>query len=355
MSKTNDRHLVNVHSELDVNGNKWNDEDVVAVAKAPSAEDLVYGEFAINNGKGYETVFIKNSNNEVIPLPNNIDIDILTNEYNQHNESLGFNENGEYTPDGNDTYIAQAETVTDALDTLDNAIKGLSDDNVNINTNIEEIEQDLFILTSATTRMNESVGLNQNIRYIPAANILQGQKNIVDAVDYLADLITALNERVKKLEGKESSTHTILYTATSKLHETTTSTNSGLHTNAFNTTITSHDFSDNAGEIVFDDTVTEIGNYAFYNSTSMTSIEIPKTVTFIESAAFENCTSLANVVIPKSLTGIGANVFGGCRSLISVIYDGTISQWNAISKGNDWKYNVPDNCVVHCTDGDTSI
>lgn len=207
MSKTIDRHLINVHSELDVNGKKWNDENVVTVAKAPSAEDLVYGEFAINNGKGYETVFIKNSNDEVIPLPNNINIEALTSAYTQHNNSLGFNENGEYVPTTTTKYIADSTTIHESLDLLDEAIKDLSEKPIIINgdeiiENINEVEQDLFIVTSALTRMNESVGLTQNIRYNPASEVLKGQENLVNAVDYLADLILDLTDRIEKLEGK---------------------------------------------------------------------------------------------------------------------------------------------------------
>ncbi len=59
------------------------------------------------------------------------------------------------------------------------------------------------------------------------------------------------------------------------------------------------------------DSVTSIGGAAFYNCTSLTSIEIPASVTSIGESAFYNCSSLTNIEIPDSVTSIGNNAFSG--------------------------------------------
>ena len=56
--------------------------------------------------------------------------------------------------------------------------------------------------------------------------------------------------------------------------------------------------------------VTEIGEYAFSDCKSLTSIKIPNSVTEISSGAFSDCKSLTSIKIPNSVTSIGENAFG---------------------------------------------
>ena len=64
--------------------------------------------------------------------------------------------------------------------------------------------------------------------------------------------------------------------------------------------------------------VTSIGNFAFYECTSLTSMAIPDSVTCIGNCAFKDCSSLASVTIPDSVASIGVYAFCGCTSLKSV-------------------------------------
>jgi hypothetical protein len=65
-------------------------------------------------------------------------------------------------------------------------------------------------------------------------------------------------------------------------------------------------------------TITGIGDYAFYECTSLTSVTIGNRVTTIEDVAFLGCTSLTGITIPNSVTSIGEGDFGYCVSLTSV-------------------------------------
>ena len=106
--------------------------------------------------------------------------------------------------------------------------------------------------------------------------------------------------------------------------------------------------------ITIPDSVTSIGGGAFLGCTGLTSVTIGGSVTSIGSSAFRNCTGLTRVTIPDSVTSIGWGAFVGCTGLTSIKFNGTIEQWNAISKGSYWKYSVPAT-QVGCTDGTISI
>ena len=64
--------------------------------------------------------------------------------------------------------------------------------------------------------------------------------------------------------------------------------------------------------------VTAIGEDAFYQNKTITSVKIPEGVTSIGEYAFAACSSLTEVTIPKSVTTIGDNAFTGCSSLTKV-------------------------------------
>ncbi|NLT95507.1 MAG: leucine-rich repeat protein [Clostridia bacterium] len=71
--------------------------------------------------------------------------------------------------------------------------------------------------------------------------------------------------------------------------------------------------------------VTSIGEYVFYNCTSLTSVTIPDSVTSIGSEAFSNCRRLTSVTIPGSVTSIGEKAFNECTSLASVSIPNSIT------------------------------
>ena len=71
-------------------------------------------------------------------------------------------------------------------------------------------------------------------------------------------------------------------------------------------------------EYTIPDSVTSIGNYAFYKCSSLTSVTIPDSVTKIGDVAFAYCYDLTSVTIPDSVTKIGDYAFEDCSSLTSV-------------------------------------
>jgi hypothetical protein len=65
--------------------------------------------------------------------------------------------------------------------------------------------------------------------------------------------------------------------------------------------------------------VTSIGNSAFYNCYSLSSIIIPSGVTSIGNSAFFNCSALSSISIPSGVKSIGNSAFSYCRSISSIV------------------------------------
>ena len=64
--------------------------------------------------------------------------------------------------------------------------------------------------------------------------------------------------------------------------------------------------------------VTSIGDFAFFDCSSLTSFVIPNSVTSIGIYAFYDCSGLTSIEIPNSVTSIGGFVFSGCSGLPSI-------------------------------------
>ncbi len=76
--------------------------------------------------------------------------------------------------------------------------------------------------------------------------------------------------------------------------------------------------------IEISDSVKNIGSFAFSNCTSLVSVAIPDSVIEIGKNAFSDCTSLTSITIPDSVKRIGENIFIGCHRLVEIINNSSI-------------------------------
>ena len=109
--------------------------------------------------------------------------------------------------------------------------------------------------------------------------------------------------------------------------------------------------------ITIPNSVTTIEDNAFLCCSKLTSITIGNSVKSIGYCAFENCESLTEITLPNSIKSLGYYIFGNCFSLETISYNGTRDKWKKVKKDtlNDkWISGIPAK-FVHCTDGDMEI
>ena len=79
--------------------------------------------------------------------------------------------------------------------------------------------------------------------------------------------------------------------------------------------------------------------------TNLTSVTIPDSVTSIGDEAFWGCTNLTSVTIPDSVTSIGEDVFIGCIEMTSINVESANQHFTSI---DGVLYNKDDSTLIEC-------
>ncbi|MCD8158820.1 MAG: leucine-rich repeat domain-containing protein [Clostridiales bacterium] len=71
--------------------------------------------------------------------------------------------------------------------------------------------------------------------------------------------------------------------------------------------------------------LTTIDSYAFANDTSLKTLVLPSKLKYINSHAFEDCSNVESIVFPSSTTSLGNCSFKNCTALSSITINGDIT------------------------------
>ena len=160
-----------------------------------------------------------------------------------------------------------------------------------------------------------------------------------------------------------STRYCLIETATKTLH--TAYPNCIIPTDGSVTSIGAYAFvSSNIAIITIPDGVTKIDQGAFYECKNLMTIAIPYSVMSVGAMAFYGCTAMMNATIGGRMLSIGEKAFYGCNNLMAIwmssrvrsigaeaffgcsaikffLYEGTVAQWNSISRGDRCFAGVP--------------
>ncbi len=201
---------------------------------------------------------------------------------------------------------------------------GEADDNGNVGGNLVF---DDAIFRSVTLDCGEGVVLSEDATtfYIalPPQTFAKGVTVKVECDNYMpmtlsrTESLTIKRNHIQPMAVVEHDAQEVIpnneihYTATEKVEPYKTG------VDIFGANIVSHTFDSTTGKgaITFDGDVTTIGDGAFYNCGSLTSVTMPNSVTTIGHSAFNDCDNLLNVILSENLTEIGNYVFCYCYEL----------------------------------------
>ncbi|MBR4880373.1 MAG: leucine-rich repeat domain-containing protein, partial [Clostridia bacterium] len=106
-------------------------------------------------------------------------------------------------------------------------------------------------------------------------------------------------------------------------------------------------------DLVIPSSVKNINNYAFYNCSSLKTVNFGTSVKTIGSYAFYGCTGLGELTIPASVTAIGEKAFqcymGGYRNLDITIVCVENSYAHTYAQNNGFKYKIYGSCGDNLT------
>lgn len=98
-----------------------------------------------------------------------------------------------------------------------------------------------------------------------------------------------------------------------------------------------------------------LGNGVFADCTALRFASLGASTT-IPKDAFQNCTALEDISLSASLKEICSSAFSFCKALKSIRFGGTMAEWKAVKKADDWFLTdlEPTDFVdfqIYCTDG----
>ncbi len=106
--------------------------------------------------------------------------------------------------------------------------------------------------------------------------------------------------------------------------------------------------------ILYDREMTTLIKYPSAKASFRGSIEIPLQVKAIFNYAIDGCAGLKRVSTHPGCS-LAANSFALCSDMEAVDFSGSLEEWKNVKKSSSWSSGLPATCIVYCTDGSVGV
>lgn len=107
-------------------------------------------------------------------------------------------------------------------------------------------------------------------------------------------------------------------------------------------------------EYTFPESVKSIGERVFNDTPNLNKLILPEGIETLLSDAIYNTLALETLSLPSTLKSIGSYAIAHCQFLKEVKYNGTVENWNKITKNNEWSKGSGFTKII-CTDGEVTL
>lgn len=82
-------------------------------------------------------------------------------------------------------------------------------------------------------------------------------------------------------------------------------------------------------ELIINDKVTSIGNYAFIACENLVKVNIGNAITTIGLSAFADCSKMTEITLGNAVSELGLGVFSGCKALLNILVNDLNSNYSS--------------------------
>ena len=105
--------------------------------------------------------------------------------------------------------------------------------------------------------------------------------------------------------------------------------------------------------VTLNEGLVSLGSMAFYGCRTLPTVQLPDSLRYVGDSALSRCNILKELTLPAGILCLGKKILD-ITDVETVSFKGTVEQWRAIEKPDDW-FGADQSCTVICIDGEIPV